>query len=292
MTNKKPILLSLIALILVAGLLTGGIRPVLALSQGVDLDAASTTQTDTVRAITASNAHGFRIGAIVANASTTNPISNVYGWQFQINYNASAFIPQGDPSAASLYPDGAANVVLFGAQTTVGTPNWAGLISANQAFGGSTISVAGSTGQIQVFITLISPAPAQTITARNLLANVAFELLPGHQVAAYTFTISNVIFVNSAGGGITGPLPGLSVTETVTDNPPVATIGSVTHLATGDPTACVPVTGLACTAYAYSFDGSASTAPSGTIANPGGYFWDFGDGNSCSRLWCRRGSPW
>src|SRR6266568_1262156 len=259
-------------------MLTGGVRPAHALSQGINLDAASTSQTDIVRAATASNAHGFRIGAIVANASSTNPISSVYGWQFTINYNASAFIPQGDPNPTGLYPDGAFNTILFGAQTTTGTVNWQGLINANNAFGSSTISSAGSNGQITVFITLISPAPAVNIANPTMLANVAFELLPGHQVAAYSFTITNVIFVNSAGGGITGPVPGLGVTETVTDNPPVATIGNVTHLANGDPNACVPTTGVACTAYAYSFDGSASTASSGTIANPGGYFWDFGDG--------------
>src|SRR6266568_2062635 len=259
-------------------MLTGGVRPAHALSQGINLDAASTSQTDIVRAATASNAHGFRIGAIVANASSTNPISSVYGWQFTINYNASAFIPQGDPNPTGLYPDGAFNTILFGAQTTTGTVNWQGLINANNAFGSSTISSAGSNGQITVFITLISPTPAVNVANPTLLANVAFELLPGHQVAAYSFTVSNVIFVNSAGGGITGPVPGLGVTETVTDNPPVARIGGVTHLANGDPTSCVPVTGLACTAYAYSFDGSASTATSGTIASPGGYFWDFGDG--------------
>src|SRR6266571_1789239 len=278
MTSKKPVLIVLAVLLLAGLFATSNVQRAHALSQGVSLDAASTSQTDVVRAATASNAHGFRIGAIVTNASATNPISTVYGWQFTIGYNASAFIPQGDPNAGGLYPDGAFNTVLFGAQIATGTVNWAGLIQAQQAFGGSTISSAGINGQITVFITLISPAAAVTISAPTLLANVAFELLPGHQLGAYSFTISNVIFVNSAGGGIMGPVPGLGVTETVTDNPPVASIGSVTHLANGDPTSCVPVTGLACTAYAYSFDGSASTATSGTIANPGGFFWDFGDG--------------
>src|SRR6266568_269416 len=276
MTIKKPVLIVLAVLLLAGLFATSNVQRAHALSQGVSLDAASTSQTDVIRAATASNAHGFRIGAIVTNASATNPISTVYGWQFTIGYNASAFIPQGDPNAGGLYPDGAFNTVLFGAQITTGTVNWAGLISAQQAFGGSSISAAGNNGQISVFITLISPTPAVTISASTLLANVAFELLPGHQLAAYSFTISNVIFVNSAGTGIAGPVSGLGVTETVTDEPPVARM-SFTHLPLNDPS-CVPVTGLNCTAYAYSFDGSASTDSDGAITSPTGYFWDFGDG--------------
>ena len=76
------------------------------------------------------------------------------------------------------------------------------------------------------------------------------------------------------------PKVNAGVTETVTNNPPTARISpAVTHLPTGDPS-CVPSTGLNCTAYAYSFDGSTSTDPDsgGSIASPGGYFWDFGDG--------------
>src|SRR6266540_4204510 len=280
MTSKKPVMIVLAVLLLAGLFATSNVQRVHALSQGVSLDANSINQTDVLLQATFSRATSFRVGAIVTNASTANPISSVYGWQFTINYNASAFIPQGDPSAASLYPDGAANTVNFGAQTTTGTVNWQGLINANNAFGSSTISSAGSTGQITVFITLISPAPAVNVANPTLLANVMFELLPGHQVAAYSFTISNVIFVNSAGGGISGPIPGAGVTETVTNNPPTARINpAVTHIPTGDPS-CVPSTGVNCTAYAYSFDGSASTDPDvgGTIANPGGYFWDFGDG--------------
>src|SRR5712691_11008228 len=128
MTSKKPVLIVLAVLLLAGLFATSNVQRAHALSQGVSLDAASTSQTDTLRAATGSNAHGFRIGAIVTNASGTNPISNVYGWQFQINYNASAFIPQGDPNPGGLYPDGASNTVLFGAQTAAGTANWAGLI--------------------------------------------------------------------------------------------------------------------------------------------------------------------
>src|SRR5207245_11788287 len=158
-----------------AGLVaSSNVQKVYALSQGVSLDANSTGQTDVLLQTTFTRATSFRVGAIVTNASSTNPISSVYGWQFTIGYNASAFIPQGDSSAASLYPDGAANTVNFGAQTTAGTANWAGLIAANNAFGSSTISAAGNNGQITVFITLISPAPAVNIANPILLVSVMF----------------------------------------------------------------------------------------------------------------------
>src|SRR5437867_3875088 len=271
---------SLSVLVLLVVLLTGtistGVPPARAASfLTVSLDSSSTSQTDVVISPSSTAVKSFRVGAII-NASSTGPLNSVYGWQFTINYNSSAFVPQGDPSAASLYPDGAANTVLFGANTGTGQVSWAALIGANQAFGGSTISTAGSNGQITVFVTLISPAPAVTIAAINQLASVSFELLPGHQVAAYSFSISNVIFVNNAGAGITGPVSGAGSTETVTNNPPTARMSS-TNLPTGDPS-CVPTTGTNCTAYAYSFDGSASTDSDGTITNPAGYFWDFGDG--------------
>src|SRR5207247_2888271 len=106
-------------------------------------------------------------------------------------------------------------------------------------------------------------------------ASVSFEIVnrPG---TAQSFTISNVIFVDSNGNNIPGVAGGNPVTETVTDFPPVARM-----VATPEPNGsadCVPVTGAPCSAFAYSFDGSTSTAASGTIADPGGYFWDFGDG--------------
>src|SRR5438093_8248123 len=148
MTIKKPVLIVLLVLLLAGLFATSNVQRAHALSQGVSLDAANTGQTDIMVAPTATNTHAFRVGAVLTNTSATNPINSVYGWQFTIGYNASAFIPQGDPSAGGLYPDGAFNTVLFGAQITTGTVNWAGLISAQQAFGGSSISAAGNNGQI------------------------------------------------------------------------------------------------------------------------------------------------
>src|SRR5207245_4122066 len=54
---------------------------------------------------------------------------------------------------------------------------------------------------------------------------------------------------------------------------------TTTPLATGS-AACTPVTGVACTAYAFQCDGSASTDADGTIstaAGTAGFFCDFGD---------------
>ncbi len=91
-----------IVLLLVLGIIFGngilGVHPARASPVwGVNLDANSITQTDSVVSSFASQGKSFRIGAII-NATFANPISNMYGWQFQINYNASAFIPQGDPT--------------------------------------------------------------------------------------------------------------------------------------------------------------------------------------------------
>src|SRR5436309_3271303 len=167
--NAKPLLLIALSLLTVAGIALSNLRPVAAAPVWtVSLDANSSSQTDIVNSTDPSPVKSFRIGAIV-NATAASPINNVFGWQFTINYNASAFVPQGDPNPGGLYPDGAFNTVLFGAQTTIGTVNWAGLVGANQAFGSSIISSSGSTGQITVFFTLLAPTPAVTISAKNLL---------------------------------------------------------------------------------------------------------------------------
>src|SRR2546425_9762753 len=107
----------------------------------VSLDASSSGQTDVTVSSSASNVKSFRVGAVI-NATSTNPISGVYGWQFTVHYDATVFVAQGDPdplatlgNSLGLYPDGAANTVMFGAQTAASTVSWAGLISANKAFG-------------------------------------------------------------------------------------------------------------------------------------------------------------
>ena len=252
----------MILVVLLAGMISTAVPPARAASfLTVSLDSSSTSQTDVVISPSSTAVKSFRIGAII-NASSTGPLNSVYGWQFTINYNSTAFVPQGDPSAASLYPDGAVNTVLFGAQTTAGTVNWAGLLNANNAFGSSSVSSIGGNGQITVFLTLISPAPAVSLSAKTLLANVNFELLSSKNLSQ-SFTISNVLFVDNTGGQLSGVGPGASASVTVTNSPPSV------HLTAS------PAPGVG--PFAFSFNATATDSDD-SVLNPGGYFWDFGDG--------------
>src|SRR5712692_561852 len=286
--NKKPLLLAL-ALILLAGLSIGAIRPANAATVYlVNLDAGSPIHTDLTIEATAIQAHGFRVGAII-NASSLNPLLNVQGFQFTIHYNATAFAPQGDPNPAAipgnlglLYIDGATNDVLFGANANIfqgsstTATSWNALLTAGSAF--RVITVAP--GALTVAYSILGAPGVITsvrISAANLLANVNFELI-NKPSTPQSFTISDVIFVDGSSMLISSVIPGAGVTETVSDIPPVASF-TTTHLATGS-AACTPVTGVACTAYAFSFDGSTSTDADGTISGTvgtAGFFWDFGD---------------
>ena len=232
----------------------------------VNLDANSISQTDTVISPSANQSKSFRIGAVI-NATAANPLMNVYGWQFVIFYNASAFVPAGDPDLASLYPDGASNTALFGAQTTSGAVNWAGLLAANEAFGSFTVSpgITLGLGEITVFLTLINPTSAVTISANNLLASVQFELL-NEPPPMQLFTLAGVIFTDSSANVIPGVQRGTNVNvfETVTNIPPVARFIS---------DAAPQVS-----PYSIAFNATRSYDSDGTIASPTGYFWDFGDG--------------
>ncbi len=213
----------------------------------------------------ATQAKSFRVGAII-NATTTAPVSSVVGWQFAITYNKTLLVPQGDPNPAAtpsnplLYVDGAQNTVLFG----TGTPNWAGLIANYQAFGGSNVQdVPGvpTLAKIFVFIAIISPSPAQTITSRQMLASVQFELI-SKPTTGQVLTLTDVQFVaDNRGTTITNIDAGTSAMETITNDPPVARF-----------------TATQVFGYVFSFDASASTDGDGTIPSPGSYFWDFGDG--------------
>ncbi len=242
----------------------------------VNLDSNSISQVDTTISTTSSQAKSFRVGAVL-NASNTNTVANVYGWQVQINYDATAFLPQGDPSTTSLYPDGADPTPLFGAQTTTGTANWAGffLTSPPSGFGSTFNSVSGITGHLTVFYTLIGTTPAVTLSAKTILANVNFELI-NKPTTPQLFTITDVIFADQ-NSIIPTVGSGAGITETITNAPPRSGF-TVTSLAQGD-TACVPITGSNCSAHSFSFDGSTSSDPEdGTISSPSGFFWDFGDG--------------
>jgi len=282
--SKKPLLLAL-SLILLAGLSIGAIRPAHAAPVFVvNLDANSISQTDFTIATTAAQTHGFRVGAVL-NTTAAIPLLNVQGWQFTIHYNATAFAPQGDPSAQAvpgnpgvLYVDGATNTVLFGANANLKnsagvTENWNGLLTAGAAFRVVTSSVSGSAGALTVAYSILGTGTQVNVTAVNLLGNVAFELV-NKPSTLQSFTISDVIFVDRTGALISNVIAGAGATETVSDSPPVASF-TTTHLASGAPD-CTPVTGAACTAYAFKFDGSASTdeTPLSTAAGTAGFFWE------------------
>ena len=230
------------------------------------------SQTDLNIVLSASQVSSFRIGAIV-NSSGTNPLTDVAGWQFGITYNASAFIPQGEPGSAS-YPDGSAGTALFGSQKTTGTVNWAGMLATGRAFGGSKVCRGGeesecgaisdvSVGEVFVFFARLDPEPSVTISANTLLANVNFELL-AKPSGPQSFNITDVVFANSIPILIPRVLAGSSITETISNRPPKASF-TATPDTSLDP-------------FAFTFDAAASYDPDGSIPNPAGYFWDFGDG--------------
>jgi PKD repeat protein len=256
-----PIFLLMLAMM---GLSLSGLRPVYAAPvHVVSLDANSSSATDATVETSANDAHTFRIGAIV-NATPANPLLNVFGFQFSINYNATAFVAQGDPSSTSVYPDGAGNTVDFGAQTTAGTVNWAGLLGADKAFQVVTVQPpSGSEGAIIIALTILSPNPAVNMTANTLLANAAFELI-NKPSTTQSFTISNVIFVDKNGFPISSIVAGAGVTESITNDPPTAMFSAKPDPSLGP--------------MAFTFNATASFDGDGSIANPTGYYWDFGDG--------------
>jgi len=232
----------------------------------VSLDAASTSQTDVVVQPSATDVQSFRVGAVV-NATSANPITNLYGWQFSISYNASMFVPQGDPNALAtsgnslgLYPDGAISTVLFGSQISTGSSNWAGMIGANRGFGSSTTN--STNGLITIFFSMLNPNPPVGLSAQTLLANVGFEIIDKIS-APQPLTITNVVFVDSSGTGIVGVVAGGGAVETMMNDPPHASFTTSPAHRVGP--------------YALTFNSKASSDTDDKIPSPSGYFWDFGD---------------
>src|SRR5205809_406244 len=281
---KSRILISIVAVLLLAGVFTSfNATTVHAAKWTLNLDASSLSAVDSTITASGTQTHGFRVGAVLTNASFTGNALTVYGWQFQITYNATAFIPQGDPNTLAtpgnptgLYADSATNTVLYGATTSPTTcPSWNSRLTAGTAFGTNSISTSGSVGQIQVAFTMLGTNPAPVVSAAScIFANVQFEII-NPVTTPQTFTISNVVFVDNTGANIPGVVPGAPVTETITDVPPIARV-----VATGLPSgssACVPVTGAVCSADAVQFDGTSSSGAISAAAGTAGFFWDFGD---------------
>src|SRR2546427_1520756 len=222
----------------------------------VDLDANSVcnvnsltpTCTDTAVQTSATNTHSFLVGTIVNASGGVAPapaicgqqcITSLFGWQFEIVYDNTSFVPQADPILGTA-TDYAAPTVIFGGQTTSGNPNWNGMIVSGSAFGSFVILPVDATHQkIRVFFAVLAPNSAvsvfpqitstHTVTG-NLLANVAFETR--RVVTNAQFSLTGVKFVNMAADtiltncGLSSCPPavvaGSSITETVTNDPPVA----------------------------------------------------------------------
>ena len=270
MTLKKHLpLLFLLLAVLLGEIVSSNLRPVHAagISWAVSLDAASTSQTDVALSSSASNAKSFRVGAIV-NATDVNPLNGVFGWQFAVTYHRTVFAPQGDPNplatsgnSLGLYPDGAVNTVLFGAQTTAGSVNWAGLANAGYAF--ASYKTNSTIGKITVFFSMLGQNPPVNIAANTLLANVNFELL-NKTTTPQSFRVSDIVFVDGSDSPLSSVVAGTSVVETVTNDPPHAKFS----------TTSTPMVGP----HAFTFNAKPSSDTDDKIPNAGGYLWDFGDG--------------
>ncbi len=266
----------LLAAIILTGLTSSGVRPAHAAPvYVVNLDATSSSLIDMIVETTATDTHTFRVGAVI-NATSTNPILNVQGFEFTISYNANAFVPQGDPdptatpgNPSGLYVDGAANTVFFGANPNIVSnagvmENWNGLLTSGAAFRVITVAVTGSAGNLTVAYSILGSGTQVKINGPNLLASVAFELV-NKPSTPQSFKISNVLFVDNTGRLITAVLGGNGATETITNDPPRAMF-TATPLPQLGPSSLL-------------FNATRSSDGDGTIASLSGYFWDFGDGS-------------
>ena len=248
-------------------------KPTLTATAQCDVQAAYSQNgvCDTLINTSASNSTTFRVGAIL-NATSGNRALAVFGWQFAINYDPTLVHPQGDPSPVCVsYSDCGEKTVWLGTQKTAGTVNWASYVATNSAgvvLGVTEDPLTPHTGQIIVAFVFFAPSPPVDIFARTVLASVAFELVAK---GTATLTISDVIFSDMAAT----QLPGIIAASASPCTPLYC--GSVTDTTTNDPPhANFVANRLSDTSW--MFDSIGSTDSDGTIPDPGGYYWDFGDG--------------
>src|SRR5438034_2254677 len=156
MNTNNPILI-LFAVLLLAGVFTSfSVTTVHAAKWTLNLDASSLSAVDSTITASGTQAHGFRVGAVLTNASFTGNALTVYGWQFQITSNATAFVPQGDPNTlatpghpSGLYTDSSTNTVLYGATTSPTTcASGNGRMTTEPAYGTNSINTADSHGEM------------------------------------------------------------------------------------------------------------------------------------------------
>ncbi|OLD01765.1 MAG: hypothetical protein AUJ07_10530 [Crenarchaeota archaeon 13_1_40CM_3_53_5] len=258
LVDTKIITSAFIIILMIVIVSPGLVRPAIAAPVWtVDLDAHNTSATDVLVQQSYRPNSTFSVGAIV-NASAINPISNIAGWQFGINYNSTLVVPQADPDPLSSYPDGSGSMITLGAQGTFGTYNWANAVAGGQAFSQFHIPPGG--GTIFVFFAFFPPVTPVTLRAKTLLGSVTFELL-NKTITPQAFTVSDVLFGDPNAQPIPGVIAGNNVTETILNDPPHARF-TLTHIS----------------GYSFTTDGIASSDSDGTIADPGGYYWDWGDG--------------
>src|SRR5213593_3515973 len=215
--NKRFLLPCILAILIVAGIFAS-IRPAHAAPWTIILDANSTGATDANPQASFTFAKTFSVGAILG-ATSTNPITGVFGWQISIIYDNTTVVPQGDPVVSSA-TDGAASTAVFGANTGTGQVSWAGKILANQGFGSSTIvdpKIDNHHSEIQVFFTILNPflavniSPVATAAVQgNLLANVAFEVLKPATGLSFSLDAANTQLVDSSAHPISGIVAGAS----------------------------------------------------------------------------------
>src|SRR2546422_791704 len=234
---------------------------------------------------TSSNATTFRVGAVVNASAAGGGLAGVFGWQFALNYNTTLVTAIADPSTkipaglvapfCSAYPECAEKTVWFGSQLTTGAANWAGAIQGGTGATAITLTEDPVThaGKIFVAFTFLAPALPVTLTARTVLANVAFAIVSGGGVTppVATITLSDVLFSTQAGTAIPG-IQGSSPTVCRLTPPTAQECGFVqVTLPNSPPT--VSFTSVTHTGTAYTFNAAASDSDDAITS----YTWDFGD---------------
>lgn len=241
-----------------------------------DADSASGLATDTIVESSATQTRQFGVGVVITGVNSTAFIKNLFAFQFQVSFDPSVLTAQGVPPALG---QPSANAVTFGQQAS---HNWQGLLDAQKAF--ATLRVDKTAGKVGVGYTLLGdPSLAQNITSPNILARINFEINKATSPASTTLTLSMVHLVTCVPQpspnppkcslfttdsiGDTIDLTDKSVTETVTNRPPLArfTFAPANPV---KPNATGPTTNV-------TFNATGSIDTDGTITS---FIWDFSDG--------------
>ena len=273
----------------------------------MSIDASSLTTTDVAAQSAFSPASTFRVGFMVANATSIPAATNhfrcvtafpcglpLYGWEFTLIYDTAVLVPQGDPNPlatpgnpSGFYVDGAQNIVQYGGGSIgLGGSSWQSLVTSAGAFAAESFAP----GKVSEGITLKAPTPIAYLTAASQLGSVSFELIqkppsPSTTIVSLSLDPAETAFADQIAHnacvcvvGTAGVVPnnqGSTATETIINAPPTASF-TVTQLPAGD-SSCTTVYSVdtaGCSAYSFRFDASASSDDLAVTS----YVWDFGDG--------------